>query len=328
MAGLLRSGLTLHTSLSLLHSQSNKWDKKTLGSLLEGIEEGTPLSVLLRKHHFHPMVPAMVMVGEASGNLSASFSRLGDYYAHRHEWRQKVTSALLYPCIVAGVMILVSLFVLYGILPRFENLYLNLGFSLPEQTRRLFVLTSRVRNVLPWIFLILSLLPLLPFLLRRMILSRFPAAAEILFFLPGIRTVWRMWISFRLADSLSVMASNGVPLLQILATCESSARLSLERKVVRQIKDRILSGETLTESLRSQFWIDPLLVHSVHAAEASGDLAGICGFASKELENDLQRIVQRLVQLVEPSIIVGLGAMIGFIVLAVVLPMLQMVQSI
>ncbi|MFC4769113.1 type II secretion system F family protein [Effusibacillus consociatus] len=328
MAGLLRSGLTLHTSLTLLYEQASRKDALTLKALLEGVEGGEPLSMLLHRHKFHPMVPAMTLVGEESGNLVHAFNRLGEHFRHQYEWKQKIVNSLVYPAVVAIVTVLVTIFVLYGILPRFETMYLNLGFFLPTETQTLFEFTSKLRILLPWILIFLCFLASVLFFMRRVVRSRFPKAGAMVFAIPGIRKIWRMWISYRLADSIAVMTSSGVPLLQALDTCERTARFSLEQKVIRRIKEQIFLGDTFTKALQAQHWIDPLLVHAVHAAEASGDLAGVCGFASKELEGDLQRMLQRLVQLVEPTIIVGLGVLVGFIVFAVVMPMMQMVQSI
>ncbi|TCS72579.1 general secretion pathway protein F [Effusibacillus lacus] len=314
--------------MSLLYQQAPKREAMTLRVLIEGVESGQSLSKLFLQEKFHPMVPALALVGEESGNLVRAFTRLGEHFQNRFAWKQKVIGSLIYPAVVAVVMVIVTLLVLYGILPRFETMYLNLGFALPKETERLFSFTSMLRQTLPWFFLGFVLLCLLPFTMKRMIMSRFPQLGAAVFAIPGIKRVWRLWLSYRLADTIAILAASGAPLLHALDTCERTAHFSLERKVVRSIIERILSGSTLTDALRSQYWIDPMLVHSVQAAEASGDLSGVCQFAAKEFEADLQRIVQRLVQLVEPAIILGLGILVGFVVLAVVMPMMQMVQSI
>lgn len=314
--------------MTLLSEQATKRDALTLYALIKGIEAGEPLSKLFRQQKFHPLVPAMTLVGEESGDLARAFGRLGDYFRHRFEWKQKLIGSLVYPAVVAVVMTFVTIFVLYGILPRFESMYGNLGFPFPAQTKSLFAIASQLRMWFPWLVLAVCLIGFLPFLAKRFIMPRFPDAEPVILAVPGIRKAWRVWMSYRLADSIAVLTGSGLPLLHALETCERTARFSLERNVIGDIKQRILQGGTLTEALRSQRWIDIMLVHAVHAAEASGDLAGVCGFAAQEFEADLQRLLQRIVQLAEPAIIVGLGLLIGFVVLAVVLPMMQMVQSI
>lgn len=328
MAGLLRSGLTLHASLSLLSEQAEKKDANVLERLIAGVEQGIPLSALLAQNRFHPMAVALVTVGETTGNLTFVFGRLGDYFRHRQEWKQKLTGSLIYPLIVAFVMLLVSLFVLYGILPRFETMYLNLGFDLPSDTKTVFAFASQIRQSLPWLILSFLLVCLLLIGMRRMLHSRFPVMAAFVLSLPGVKSIWRLWISFRLADVTAVLLDGGVPLLHALETSERIALFSLEKTIIASVRGRILAGDMLTEALAAQAWFEPMLVHAVHAAEASGDLTNVLGFVAKELEHDLQQLVQRLVQLVEPSLILGLGTGIGLIILAVVMPMMEMVQAI
>lgn len=328
MAGLLRSGLTLHASLSLQSEQAEKKDAIVLERLISGVEQGIPLSVLLAQNRFHPMAVALVTVGETSGNLTFAFGRLGEYFRHRQEWKQKLMGSLIYPLIVAVVMLLVSLFVLYGILPRFETMYLNLGFDLPSDTKTVFVFASQIRQSLPWLLLSFLLVFFVFIGMRRMLHSRVPSMAEFALSLPGVKTIWRLWISFRFADVTAVLLAGGVPLLNALETSERIALFAIENTILASIRERILVGNTLTEALASQAWFEPMLVHAVHAAEASGDLTNVLGFVAKELEHDLQQLVQRLVQLVEPLLILGLGTGIGLIILAVVMPMMEMVQVI
>ncbi len=311
----------------LVHEQAPKQDVPTITRLIAGIEAGQSLSALFRQAQFHPFVPAIVRVGEETGDLADAFSRLGEHYQHRFEWRQKLIQSLIYPVIVAVLMLAVTIFVLYQILPRFESMYLDLGFALPPETQILFAVSARLRETFPSILLGVLSFSCLPFLLKKLAASRYPKASAVMFAIPGLKRVWRIWTSFRLADSIAVLTASGAPLLRALETCEQTAYFSWERKLIRQVKERILSGDTLTEALRAQR-VDPMLVHAVRAAEASGDLAGVCRFAAKEFEGDLQRLLQRIVQLVEPMVIIGLGAFVCFLVLAVVLPMLQMVQSI
>lgn len=328
IAGLLRSGLTLHTCLTLMYEQSSKQDQKTIAALLQGVEAGSQLSVLLHAQRFHPLLPSMVSVGEESGNMVHAFNRLGEHFAHRLEWKQKLAGSLIYPVIVSIVMVFATLFVLYAIMPRFETMYANLGFALPPQTSSLFAVTSALRDDLPWILLSFILLCSLLFIGRGVARSRYAWAASVILGIPVIKKIWGRWLSYRLSDSIAILMASGVPLLQTLETCERTSSLSLERKTIASVKERVLAGDTLTEALRNQYWIDRMLVHSVHAAEASGDLAGVCSFAAKEFEADLQRLIQRAVQLVEPLLILSLGVLIGFMVLAVIMPMMEMVQAI
>lgn len=320
--------MTLHASLSLLREQADKQDEPTLQRLLQGVEQGIPLSELLRQNRFHPMVAALVTVGETSGNLHIAFGRLADYFRHRFEWKQQLTGSLMYPMIVLFIMLSAALFILYAILPRFETMYLNLGFDLPPDTRMLFATAAQVRQYFPWIIVLLLSFGILIYSARNMMHSRFPVLTALILSLPGIKWLWRAWISFRLADITAVMLASGVPLLQALETGERIAWFSFEQRIIASLRERILAGDTLTEALQTAGWFDPMLVHAVHAAEASGELTQVLGFVAKELENDLQQVTQRMVKLVEPALILVLGTGIGLVILAVIVPMMEMVQSI
>ncbi len=312
----------------MLREQADKQDGITLERLVQGVEQGTQLSELLRQNRFHPMVVSLVAVGETSGSLHMAFGRLADYFRHRFEWKQQLIGSLLYPLIVTIIMLLAGLFVLYAILPRFETMYLNLGFDLPPDTRTLFAMAAQIRQHLPWIVVLFLSFGLLIYSARKMIQSRYPALTALILSIPGIKWLWRAWISFRLADITAVLLASGMPLLQALETSERVAWFSFEKTIIASLIEHILAGDTFTEALQSQNWFDPMFVHAVHAAEASGDLTHILGFVAKELENDLQQLTQRMVQLVEPALILVLGTGIGLVILAVVVPMMEMVQSI
>ncbi|BCJ86001.1 hypothetical protein skT53_09860 [Effusibacillus dendaii] len=308
--------------------QSSAREARSLESIVAGIESGQMLSNLLQAEQFPPLVTAMVRVGEETGDLAQSFRRLAEHFQRRSEWTQKLVSSLVYPLIVTILMLFAAVFVLYQVLPRFQAMYDNLGFQLPSETQFLFAAAAQIRTFLPIVLLLISVMVCLSFLVRKAKFARKVQFFQFAFVFPGAARFYRLWTSSRFADTIAVLSECGVPLLQALETNEKIALFSLERQTVQSIRQRLLRGETFSGALQAQKWMDPLLVRAVRSAEASGDLSGVCRFVAREIEADLNRLLQLVVQLAEPVIIVVLGVFIGFVVLAVVVPMMEMVQAI
>ncbi|GIM44589.1 hypothetical protein DNHGIG_01380 [Collibacillus ludicampi] len=314
--------------LRLMKKQCGKAERKLFDKLILGIERGSPLSQLFLAEGFPLLVYSLVVVGEANGDLAKSFYRLSDHYEAKLSFRRDVWNASFYPLLVCIASIVTAFFLLYVILPQFEVLYLQMGFPLPEDTQRLFRWAGSIRAILPWfVFSSFTVLLLLFFSRRKLPRMMKQTIAKILF-LPFIKDIYRVVFSYRLVENLSLLLSSGLPILDVLQRMADVSLLPYERQTVEHIRAKILAGSTLSEALSAQPWVDIRVLLAIEIAEATGDLSAACEYVAGELSQELRNKSKRFIQLLEPSMLLFLGGVIGVITLAMILPMVELVQSI
>jgi type II secretory pathway component PulF len=328
MAGLTGSGYPLPAGLRLMKKQCARKEQKLLDTLIQGVEQGRPLSRLLLQEGFPALLHSLVVVGEASGDLSGSFRRLSEYYEDRISFRKEIGNAVFYPSLVCVAAVITTLFLLYVVLPQFEFLYTQMNFPVPEGTKHLFRLARVLRQALPWAGGACTILFLLLFLYRIPLAILLQEHLARLLYLPLVKKIYRMILSHRLVENLSLLLSAGIPILQVLQHMAEGAWLPFERQTVAAIREMILAGSTLSEALAAQPWMDVRVLLAVEVAEATGDLPVACETVARELSGELRTKSKRFVQWLEPCLLLIVGGIIGGMTLATLLPMMEMVQSI
>lgn len=328
LATLVRAGVPLVESIAALTEQiENEQLVRVMTTVRESLNEGTSFAKSLEQHPsaFPPLYVNMVAAGEASGTLEAVLERLADFMEGQSRLKGKVMGALAYPVLMAVVGTLMVGVLMVAVVPKVTSVFDNLGQTLPWYTRLLIFVSNGVAGY--W-WLILGITALAIYLFRRWKRT------------PGGRMQWdtfrlKMPIFGRLAllvavarftRTLSTLLASGVQLLQAMEIGRHVLENARLQAVIAEAILAIRGGESIAEPLKRSKAFPPMVTHMIAIGERSGQLESMLENVSRAYETDVETRVQALTSLLEPLTIVLLGGVVGFIALAILMPLIQMNQ--
>jgi len=324
------AGLPLVEALGILIEQAeNKPTQTLLSDIREQIREGGALSAALESYpnDFSSIYVHMVKAGETSGALDQILFRLTDFLESQAKLRNKVTNAVLYPILMLTVGVAVLFFLMIFVVPKITAVFTDLHQVLPWPTRLLIAASSFLGQY--WIGLLLSGLALAAWLRR---LLNTPAGREradrLLLRLPLFGSVARMVAISRLAGTLATMLASGVQLLDALDVTKRVMNNTVLEKAVEVARESIREGDSIAEPLKRSGVFPPLVTHMIGVGEKSGEMEEMLRKISQIYDGEVDRVVTRLTSLMEPIMILLMGAAVLFIVLAILLPIFQMSQMV
>ncbi|MCF7936098.1 MAG: type II secretion system F family protein [Synergistales bacterium] len=309
LVGYLKGGLTLLDALNLLGKQSpDKRLRTAYIGLYESVQEGRKLSAAMRELGiFRDGLVGMVESGEQSGSLVQILERAGELYHLELGLRRKVEGALTYPLIMLVVGLGVVVFLLSYVVPKLTTLFEDMGQALPLPTRILLVISDTVRAGLIPALVVLLLL----FFYRK---RRKGGKRRVLPFLRRLRE--RITISL-IFSHLSTLLEAGIPLVQGLRLV---AAMDPNRQRWEAIEEQVRKGYRFASALEQQGEFQEDVVYMIRVGEFGGDLEGALRRTGENNWAMAQSRMERLANLVEPAIVLFLGSVVGFVVLAVLLP--------
>ncbi|MBX5436374.1 MAG: type II secretion system F family protein [Alicyclobacillaceae bacterium] len=328
-ATLVRAGITLLDSLRILAAQT---ESKPLRSALEKaaaqVAQGWPLSEAAARDPkaFPPVFVSMIRAGEAGGNMEGALDRLARYFERSHFTREKIRAALTYPTIVGVVAVAVTVFLLVRIVPTFVSMFQSYHVAMPLPTR-IVIGVSHAAKACWWLLLlaVLALVGLHRLLVRRPGYRRL--ADRLLFQLPVIGQMLRTLLMAEMARTMSSLLSSAVPMTQVLHLTGQVVRNTVVSDTLRQASERLQVGGALSESLRSNRLIPPLVSEMVAIGEQTGELDFVLQRLADFYEVEAEVQADRLKSTLEPVMIVVLAVVVGTIVLSVILPSFRLLQS-
>ena len=328
LAILLGSGLTLEQSLNaLIEEAAGPLTREVLTGVKSEVTAGSSLAGALGAYgqSFPGFYCALVQGGEDSGALPAVLQHLADYLDARQALRQKTSLALLYPVLVMAVAVLIVSGLLIYVVPQVVQVFQQSRQSLPLLTRALIGLSDFLRAV--WPFLLAALIAIAAS--ANMALRR-PAARRrwhaLLLRAPWLGLLVRGANTSRFASTLAILVGGGVPLL---AALESAARVMTNRVMAEAVEraiERVREGASLARALGETRAFPPLLVHLVASGEMSGKLEQMLDRAAQLETQALERRLAVFLTLLEPVMILLMGGVVLMIVLAILLPIIEINQ--
>jgi general secretion pathway protein F len=330
LALLLEAGLTIEQCLDALIEQAqDEAGGRILAAVRAEVLAGQSLAAAFDRFpaSFPDIYRALVGAGEQSGDLAGVMSRLADYLESRQAMSQSAGLALLYPAIVATVALLIVVGLLTYVVPQVVEVFQHSRQELPFLTRALLWLSAALRgNLLVGLLLVVALIvgarafwarePWRAAMQARML--RWPVVGPLLL---GVGTA-------RLASTLAILVGGGVPLLQALA---ASARVMSSlplRSAVEEAARLVREGSTLQRALDSRKIFPPIFIHLVSSGESSGRLAHMLQQAARHQEIENERRIRLLTGILEPAVIVAMGIVVLLVVLAILMPIIEMNQLI
>ncbi len=328
LAGLVGAGLPLERALSALIDESeNEAQRGVVAALRSEVNGGAAFAAALAVHprEFSDIYCAVIAAGEQSGNLGAVLHKLADDLEEQQALKAKLIGAALYPAIVTVIATVIVIFLVSYVVPQVASVFAGSKRALPFLTVAMLAISSFIRN---WGWLLLLVLigaaALLRLALRReAIRERFDAAwLE----LPLVGRLSRGYNAARFGGTLAMLALAGVPILRGLQTAAMTLSNRALRRDALEALVQVREGSTLATALSKQGRFPSLLAMFARLGEQTGQLPKMLDHAAKQLGNDVQRRALALATILEPLLIVAMGVMVLLIVLAVLLPIIQMNQ--
>ena len=330
LATLTRSGMPLDTALSAVAEQLDDVRAANLvTSLRAQVAAGEPLAGALARwpRTFSELYRGLVGVGAETGRLSEVLARLADYLEARDALRQKFTLALIYPALVTAIALAVIAVLLAYVVPQVVSVYQQSRQTLPWLTQALIALSGFFRATGGY-WLIAILVAIIAFSLanrRAAFRARWHAA---LLRMPVAGRLVAAIDTARFASTLAILTASGAPLLRALDAARNVVWSLPLRAAAHAAAGLVREGVSLARALKEQKIFPPLLVHLVANGEQSGQLAAMLERAAALLEQESERRITWFAALVQPALIVAMGAIVLVLVLAIMLPIVSMNQLI
>ena len=326
LATLIQSGIPVEQALSAAAQQT---EKPRIRSMLIAIRakvmEGYTLADSLAEfpRAFPRLYRSTVAAGEHAGHLDLVLNRLADYTEGRQEARQKIQLAAIYPIILSVVAIAIVVFLLTYVVPDIIEVFLKQGQELPTLTKAMLTVSD---------FLSAWGLYLLVFLVACLLAFRFALSKpgfrlrfhKRLLHLPLIKGMVRGVSTARYASTLSILTSSGVPLVEAMRIAGEVLSNDYLRQQLQGATRKVSEGGSLHRSLEQTGYFPPMMLHMIASGEASGELDNMLERTARMQENTLQSQIAAIVGLFEPMMLLVMGVVVLIIVLAIMLPILNL----
>lgn len=325
LASLSQSGLPLEEALLAVAQQN---DQPRTKSILLGVRakviEGHTLADGFSEfpQAFPELYRATVAAGEQSGHLDVVLERLADYTEARQELRQRVTNALVYPIALVVMAVGIISFMLATVVPKIVNVFENTAAELPSLTSGLIATSDFLRDY--WIFVI-AVSAALGWLIWWVLQKEVPRRRyhRLLLRLPIVGRLTRGVNTARFTRTLSILAGSGVPILEALKISAEVIENLPMRDAVTEATLRVREGASISKSLAASRLFPPMMIHLVSSGEAGGRLEEMLSRSAAGQEREVDGLIAALLGILQPLLIVIMGAIVLTIVLAILLPIFE-----
>jgi general secretion pathway protein F len=328
LASLLEAGLPLEQAFTALLEQAERpYLRDLIASIRSEVMGGASFSSALSRHprDFAEIYRGLVSSGEQIGQLSRVLSRLADYIERRNALVQRVRLAFTYPAIVTVVAFAIVIFLLTYVVPQIVSVFANTKQKLPLLTVMMLAVSNftRAYGILVGVILVAAW-----FGWRRALQN------------PILKRRWHTWLlnapiygkferslnTARFASTLAITTGSGVPILRALDTSRDTLSNVAMKDLVEEATASVREGASLARALSAQKHFPPMLVHMIRAGEITGELPAMLERAANSQQADLERRTMTIAGLLEPLLILAMGLVVLLIVLAVLMPIIEINQ--
>ena len=326
IATLIQSGIPVEETLSAVASQSEKPGIRSMMLAIRSkVLEGYTLADSLAEFPsaFPKLYRSTVAAGEHAGHLDLVLNRLADYTEARQQARQKIQLAAIYPIILSVVAITIVVFLLTYVVPDIIEVFINNGQELPPLTQGLLAVSGFLGEW-GWLMLVIIIFGFAAF---RFLLTKDAfryAYHKQLLHTPFIKRLSRGTNTAQFASTLSILNSSGVPLVDAMRISSEVLTNDYLRASLVDAAQMVSEGSSLYKSLEQTGYFPPMMIHMIASGESSGELDQMLDRTARHQESDLQGLVETIVGLFEPLMLLFMGGVVLVIVLAIMLPILNM----
>lgn len=324
-ATMINSGLPLLRSLAILEEQTQSSQlTKVIADVRVEVEQGTALSAAMGKHPkaFPALYVAMCRAGETSGTLDQVLLRLAETLEREVSLRQRIKSAMTYPIVVLGLVVIILTAMLVFVVPQFEDLFADLGGVLPLPTRLLLKVSDIVRSFFLFVVggFVLAVFGFRQWLKTergRYLFDRFKLK------IPIFGQLFHKTALSRFARNLGVLSRSGVPILQALDIVADTVNNALVAEAVRDMQEHVKQGESLAQPLQQHKVFPPMVVQMLSVGEETGALDTMLEKVAEFYDDEITAMVDSLTAMIEPVLIAIVGGVVGLIIIALYMPMFR-----
>ena len=327
---MLDSGLSIGKALNILIEQGEKPKiREALIGVNGDLKRGETLASSMRKRKdvFPNLLTSMIDAGERSGNLDIILKRMSEYYEKETKIRGKIKSAMIYPIVLGVVAIIAITFILTFVMPTFVQMFEENNVDLPMSTKMVLGTSKMLGKYGIIIFLIL--------VTAIILLGKYLKSEEgqyklsiINLKIPVIKKLTQKIIVSRFTRTMGIVSSSGMSLVTSLEIVASVVGNKIAEKELLKVKEKVLKGEGLGDSIMKIKIFPPMLASMVKVGEEAGSLDSILDKTADFYDDELEREIQTATALIEPAMIVVMGIIIGFLLISILTPMFKMYNSI
>jgi type IV pilus assembly protein PilC len=326
LAVMIRAGISLQDSLESIAEQSdNSKFAAIITDLKTQIEEGKSFSQALATHNevFSSLYINMVAAAEISGSLSSMLQKLAEYLDQEAETRSQIKGAMVYPIIIAVMAILVSIFLLCFVLPRFTAIFAGKEDVLPAPTKVLMASSAFLRHY--W-FLIVPAVGAMcggfVYFISTNVGRLWWDKTKLV--LPLIRTLCRNLYITRSLHTMGVLTRAGVPILNTISITAQISGNVLYKDMWLSVHEQVRQGKKIASSLSLYNLMPSNVVQMIRSGEDSGSLSNVLKDVSDYYARELRTVIKTVTSMIEPLMIVVMGIFVGFVAMSIILPIFKM----
>ena len=326
------AGLPILRSLQILEQQQRPGLLKAIiGGVGDEVEGGGTLSDAMSKYPkaFDKLYVNMINAGEAGGVLDLILARLADFMEKAQKLKKKVIGAMIYPIVVISIAVSIVSMIMIFVIPKFEDIFKDFGTKLPTVTVVLLNISRWFANQYGWAY-VLAFPIVVVMLIKLAKLSEGGkyAVDAIKLKIPILGGILGKTAIARFTRTLGTLISAGVPILDAINITKETCGNEVYSRALGKVHDAIREGESMADPLRATKVCDAIVVNMVDVGEETGDLDKMLIKIADNYDNDVDVMVGSLISILEPVMVVILGVIVGFIVIALFAPMITLIQSV
>ena len=328
LASLLSAGITVVRALDMLYQQvESKKAKKCIGEIYEAVQSGRSLSEAFREQK--GVVPnifiSMISAGEESGRLDEVMERLAEHFQKDSKLKNKISSAMVYPKILAGLTAVISIGLLTFLVPSIEETIVGLGGELPGLTKALIAISNSITSFW-YVYILVVLAIVFGFKAWRASEKGAEQWSKLMLTIPVVGKATKMNASARFTRTVSTLLRSGISVLQAVEITEKSLDNVILEKKLAEARTEIRKGSSLSKSIRGITEFPPMIYAMVSIGEESGTLDAILEKAADYFEDEADAATQKMTAALEPCMIIIMAIIVGLVVGGIGMPILTMAQ--
>ena len=330
-ATMIDAGLPLVQALDILSTQvENKTMARSLTLIKEDVESGATYADALRKHPkvFSDLYANMVAAGESGGILDTILNRLANYIEKAMKLKKKVKGAMIYPIVVSTIAVAVIAVIMIFVVPTFSKMFTQMGGTLPMPTLIVMKISGFLAGLGGMILGILMVAAVVAFKQIRKVEKGQAVTDRIFLKLPIFGIMLRKVAVAKFTRTLGTLISSGVPILDGLEITAKTAGNKVIEYAVMEIRQAVSEGKTIAEPLMKSGVFPPMVTHMISVGESTGALDAMLSKIADFYDDEVDNAVSNLTAMMEPMLMVFLGGSVGFIVIAMYLPIFKLITLI
>lgn len=327
---ILTAGIPIVDAVAILRDQVEKKKfKEALADVHDELQRGNLFSATLLAHKdiFPDFLVNMVQVGEVSGTLDTIMIRLAEYYEKENKMRRKIKNAMTYPVILLVLTLGVVVLLMVKVLPTFATILQSMGGDLPTLTRIMMGISGfMVKNIMIIFLLVCCVIAGLYYLSKKSGFRYWLDSIKLK--LPILQKATTKVITARFARSMGILLKSGIPIMnsfEIMSTLMGNR--VVEHKFIN-CRDEVMEGKGISGPIQRMGFFPPLLIHMIAVGEATGQLDEMLTRTASFFDEEVEEAIDKLTAMIEPAMIIIMAVLVGTVVLAMMLPMVNIMNTV